>query len=201
MADAPTPQPDLTEPVARLNDPEPGRPKVIDADRVGQAAADIGVPVPRGLLVVVGEDGKHRAMTIGCVADFHAAAAILSHLDGKPVSESLRGLNEPEVNVGPEPAWWPPDDFFENPEAQRAYLAERAKHPEWPRFFNSAGDMLELAHAVAPWGIGSGTAGLIIREWLCQHGKTKRTRITQEHETVRALIRAAAEFSKPDTEN
>jgi hypothetical protein len=188
------------EPVARPNDPEPGRLQVIDADRVSQAAADIGVPVPPGLLVVVGEDGRHLAMAVGSVADFRAAAGILSRLDGKPVSECLRGLDESGPDVRPKPAWWLPDDFFENPETQRAYLAEYAKHPEWPRFYNSAGDVLELAHAVAPL-IGSGAASLIFREGLRQHGETKRTRITQEHETARAVIRAAAEASKPDNGN
>lgn len=201
MADAATPQPHLMEPVARPNDPEPGRLQVIDADRVGQAAADIGVPVPPGLLVVVGEDGKHLAMTAGSVADFRAAAGIVSRLDGKPVSECLQGPDGSEPDAGPKPAWWPPADFLENPEAQRAYLAEYAKHPEWPRFRNSAGGVLELANEAARW-IGSGrAAGLIVKEWLRQHGETKRTRITQEYETARAVIRAAAEASKPDNEN
>jgi len=201
MADDATPLLHFVEPVARPDDAGPGRLRVIDADRVGQAAADIGVSVPPGLLIVVGEDGKHLARAVGSVADFRAAAGIVSRLDGQPVSECLQGPDGAEPDAGPKPAWWPPDDFAENPEAQRAYLGEYAEHPEWPRFRNSAGDLLGLADAVTRW-IASGAAGYaaqnIVREGLRQHGETKRTRITQENETTRARIRAEAAASKPD---
>jgi hypothetical protein len=183
------------EPIARAT-PGPGRLQILDADRVGQAAADIGISVPPGLLLVaVGEDGKHLARTAGSEAGFRAVAAILSRLDGKSVSECLRDLDGPGPDVGPKPAWWPPDDFFDNPETQRAYLAEYAKHPEWPRFFNSVGVVArELAQLAAPL-IGTGAAGIVFREWLRQRGETHRTRIIQEHETARAMIRTAADVT------
>lgn len=197
MADAATSQPDLVEPETK---PTSGpRLQIIDADRVGQAAADLGTPVPPGLqLVAAGEDGKHFARTAGSEADFRAVAAILSRLDGKPVSECMREFDWPGPDVGPRPAWWPPDDFFDNPDAQRAYLAEYAKHPEWPRFFNSAGTVMhELAQLAAPLiGTGvTGAAGIVFREWLRQRGETDRTRIIQEHETARTVIRAAADVT------
>lgn len=176
-------------------DPEGGQLRLIDADRIGQAAVDIGVAVPPGLLIAVTKDGKHLAMTAGKAADFRAAAGILSRLDGRPVSECMLGFDGSET--GPEPEWLPPDDFFENPEAQRVYLEEYARHPEWPRFYNSAADVLELVRAAAPW-LGSGApAGLIFRELLRQHGETKRTRIIQEHETARALIRQTTKVNEP----
>jgi hypothetical protein len=204
MADDATPQPRLVEPAAGPNDPGPRRLRVIDADRVGKTAADIGVPVPPGLLVAVGEDGNHLAMTAGSVADFRAAAGILASLDGKPASECVQGPGGSEPDAGPEPAWRLPDDFLENPEAQRAYLAEYAKHPEWPRIYNSTGNMLELAHAVALLGGGgavSYAARDVIREWLRQRGETNRTRITEENETTRAAIRAESDANKPDNGN
>jgi hypothetical protein len=125
-----------------------------DADRAARAAAELGLEVPDGF-VLMGLDstGKHTALNSGTADDIKIGIAILGRLDGASVEECLAGMTA-KSEAGPRPEWWPPDDWRDT-EAMDAWLAERVRHPEWPNAYNGPGDWgLLLA------GIGSSLAGL-----------------------------------------
>jgi hypothetical protein len=124
-----------------------------DAGRVARAAADLGVPVPRTFrLSGVGEDGGHLAVLGGTARDFQHGIAIMARLDGKPVEECLAEMARPAPE-GPDPEWAPPTDWTDT-EAMLAWLAERERHPEWPRVYNGVGDWAQLVAAFLGGQIG-----------------------------------------------
>lgn len=110
-----------------------------EAARVAHAAAELGVAVPTAFrLVGVDEDGQYIAANSGSARDFRHGAAILARLGGRDIAECLAEMASP-AGSGPEPEWLPPTDWSDN-DALLAYLAKREGHPEWPRFYNGAGD-------------------------------------------------------------
>lgn len=77
--------------------------------------------------------------------------------EGAPVAECLarmEGIAEP----GPEPAWAPPAGWTDT-DALLAYLAELRRHPEWPRFYNGAGDWIAIVGGV---GSVAGAAAAVL---------------------------------------
>jgi hypothetical protein len=116
-----------------------------DAARVACAAAELGVEVPDGFLLTGVDEGGHlTAFTPGNSYDFKVGAAILHRLGGAPVDEVLARMSqESEVDPEPRPEWWPPDDWNDR-EAWDAWMARRARHPEWPNAYNGTGDWLSM---------------------------------------------------------
>lgn len=129
--------------MAAMSDPETAhaRPmkQAADSESVRRAATELGVEVPRGFrLIGVGEDGRHNSGCAGTAADFRVAAAICRRLDGVSITDCW---TDPERAGDEKPAWAPPDDWNDT-EAVLAYLTERDKHPEWPRIYNSWGEVV-----------------------------------------------------------
>ena|SRR6266498_4439541 len=99
--------------------------------RVAHAAADLGVEVPDGFFLTGMDDaGQHTAFMPGNASALRISTAILRRLDGHSVADSLA---PPEEEPGPQPEWMPPEDPNDT-EAWDAWMAERARHPEWPVF-------------------------------------------------------------------
>jgi hypothetical protein len=105
--------------------------------RVTRAAAELGVPLPSSFrLAGVDEDDSQLAHLTGTAQDIRHGIAILARINGKPVDQCLADMTSPASKAGPRPPWAPPDDLTDN-EALLAWLAERERHPEWPRVSNS----------------------------------------------------------------
>lgn len=115
-----------------------------DAARVADAAAELGVPVPRTFrLAGVDDSGDQLAHLTGTAQDVRHGIAILARLNGKPVDQCLADMTAPPPEGGPNPPWAPPDDWTDT-EAVLTWLAECERHPEWPQFYNSVGDWAPL---------------------------------------------------------
>lgn len=116
-----------------------------DAARVARAAAELGVAVPDGFFLTgVDDSGKYTAFMSGNSNDFKISAAILRRINGGSVAEIEQSMSqEPQEDAGPRPEWWPPDDWNDK-EAWEAWMAERARHPEWPDVYNGPGDWLPM---------------------------------------------------------
>lgn len=139
------PQPQAANDDAHHIEPSDEAALAEDAARVARAAEEVGVEVPDGFFLTgVDENGNHTAFMPGNSTALRNSAAILHRLDGGSVDDVLaRMLQEPEAEPGPRPEWWPPDDWKDK-EAMDAWLAERAKHPEWPDVYNGIGDWLPM---------------------------------------------------------
>jgi hypothetical protein len=137
----------------------------------------------------------------GNSSDFKVGAAILHRINGGSVAEVLaRMAQEPEGDAEPRPEWWPPDDWNDK-EAWDAWMAERARHPEWPDAYNGPADwppmllsgarITALATAVASHMNLRGRIGLA--KWL-----VKRAEERGMHPDAVAVLRAF-ERAAPDS--
>jgi hypothetical protein len=139
-----------------------------DAERVANAAAELGVAVPRNFKYLgLGADGKHHAICHGDAADFRALVAILRRLEGDPIEECL---TTPEGESGPPPEWEPPADPHDT-EAWLDYVEERRRHPEWPQAYNGGGEW-----TVALISALLGTGGLTGIAWASVSAYTVQQR-------------------------
>ncbi len=124
-----------------------------EAAQVARAAAELGIPVPRTFrLAGVGNDGGHLAELRGTAQEARHGSAILARLDGKPVNECLAEMHAAPAE-SPDPEWAPPADWT-NTEAMLGWLAERERHPEWPRIYNGVGDWAALVAAFLGGQVG-----------------------------------------------
>lgn len=142
-----------------------------DAARVAHAAAELGVPVPPAFrLDGVDDGGDQLAHLAGTAQDVRHGIAILARLNGKPVDQCLADMTAPPPEGEPRPPWAPPDDWNDT-EAVLAWLAECERHPEWPQFYNSAGDWAPL---VAKFLGGSVSITALIRAITSIHNQRSR---------------------------
>lgn len=177
-----------------------------DAARVARAATELDVEVPAYFLLTgMGPDGKHTAFNSGTAADLRVGGAILMRLDGASVAECLAWMDEDDPDPGPRPEWMPPDDP-NDAEAWDAWMNERARHPEWPDFYNGPGDWLPLLTSGA--GI---TAIASAASYLKQRDRIKMAKwlVTRAEErglpvdpvaVIRAFERSAPEPSATGTQ-
>jgi len=176
--------------------------KVLD-EQTARAAGELGVPVPKGFqLLGVDDDGRYLARNDGTAEDHRRGGAILSRLGGMSVEEALAKMNRPYD--GPRPAWWGPEDLHDQ-DALLAYLAERDKHPEWPRPYNGPADWAMVL------GGGAGIAA-IATSIARMHGQQVRANLARfvvktaveqgvqidPAELLRAINAAVAEQAAPE---
>jgi hypothetical protein len=142
-------------PVQSLTFTPDGRHLIADGgNTIAVLDTTLGVPVPPTFrLTGVDEGGGQLAHLTGTAQDIRHGIAVLARLNGKPVDQCLADMTVPPLEGGPRPPWVPPDNLTDN-EALLACLAERERHPEWPRFFNSVSDWAPLAAAFLGGQIG-----------------------------------------------